>query len=419
MSSTDWLLLRIPAESDAGPTWAVVDGNGQLQSLPSVESPDNLAELAAGRHVALLVSGTDVSQFQVSLPAGNEARLLQLAPFALEDQVSQDIEQLHFAVGERDAETGLVPVAVAERARMQEWLAQAAEWQLVPHAVFAESDLVPILPGHVTMVVAGGQLLLRNGVSETGNSRPLVLPAEDPALAIDMLLAGADPASVNLAVYSTPEEWQHHGPAVEALRNRFASMNVQLNSSGLVALYAPAISQGRPINLLQGSFRPQRSSAAGWQQWRWVAMLAGALVLLHGLGSLWKLHQLRQASDELRAEITQRYTALYPGQSPGENPRLDLQKRLSVLAGAGDQQGDLLHLLAAVAAAKQNVPQAQLQSAVFEAGSLNMKLQAPDAATLEQFNQALRAGGYSAEVGASSVRDGKFEGQIVLKVGKS
>jgi hypothetical protein len=44
-----------------------------------------------------------------------------------------------------------------------------------------------------------------------------------------------------------------------------------------------------------------------------------------------------------------------------------------------------------------------------------MKLSAPDAATLEQFSQALRASGYTAEVTAGSVRDGKYEGQVDLK----
>jgi general secretion pathway protein L len=410
MSTTDWLLLRMPAGGDAEPTWALTDGAGQLLVPPTADDPVNLSTLAAGRQVALLVPGTDVSQFQVSLPPGNEARLLQLVPFALEDQVSQDIEQLHFAVGEHDAASGMVPVAVVERTRMQEWLERAAALSLVPHAVFAESDLTPVLSGHVTMVVAEGQLALRHG-----EARPLLLPADDPALAIDMLLAGTDPATVNLAVYSTPEQWHQHGVAIEALRSRFATMKVQLSAGGLMALYSATVSQTQPINLLQGAFRPQRTSGAAWQQWRWVAVLAGVLVLLHGLGTFWQLHQLKQASAEATAQMTRLYGALYPGQSPGDNPRRNLEKRLSMLAGDANQQGELLHLLAAVAAAKQNVPQALLQSAVFEARSLNMKLRAPDAATLEQFNQALRSSGYKAEVGASSLRDGKFEGQVLLK----
>src|SRR6187401_1552926 len=164
----DWLLLRIPATDEEPVSWAVADASGQLLSMPSQDTGGGLHTMATGRKVAFLVPAGEVSFFQATLPAGNEARLLQLAPFALEDQLSQDIDSLHFAVGPRDAVAGTVPVAVTERARM-------------PQALFAESDLAPALPGHVTMLVSGDQLLLRND-----GARPLVLPAADPSLALDM-----------------------------------------------------------------------------------------------------------------------------------------------------------------------------------------------------------------------------------------
>jgi general secretion pathway protein L len=216
-------------------------------------------------------------------------------------------------------------------------------------------------------------------------------------------------------VYSTPEDWAEHGSRVEALRDRVASLNVQLNAGGLVALFAQGLPHASPINLLQGSFKPQRNTGAAWQQWRWAAMLAGALVLLHGAGTFWQMHQARSAAAQSGADIARLYEALYPGQPPGRQPRRTLEQRLTSLSGEAGQQGELLHLLAAVAAAKQNVPVAMLQSAVYESGSLKMKLRAPDATALEQFNAALRASGYNAEVISSSLRDGKYEGQVELR----
>ena len=410
MATTDWLLLRIPTRNDAELTWAVVDATGQLLSLPSEDTGGGLHTVSTGRRVALLVPGADVSQLQVSLPSGNETRLLQLAPFALEDQVSQDIDQLHFAVGQRDSASGLVPVAVVDRSRMQDWLARAAELQLIPHAVFAESDLAPALPGHVTMVVADDQLLLRNDLA-----RPLLLPASDPALALEILLGTKELAAVHLAVYSTEEDWERHGSAVEALRDRVASLKVQLNAGGMVALFAQGLAQASPINMLQGTFKPQRSGGSTWLQWRWAAAVAGALILLDAAGSSWQLYQLRKASAQSREDMAKVYDAVYPGQPPGTQPRRAMEKHLASLSGSGGQQSDVLPMLAAVAAAKQNVPVATLQSAVYESGSLKMKLRAPDATALEQFKQALSNSGYKAEIVASSLRDGKYEGQVELK----
>lgn len=407
----DWLLLRLPVEEDAPVSWAVADSHGQLLSVPSQDTGGGLHTMATGRKVALLIPAGEVSFFDVPLPAGNETRLQQLAPFALEDQVSQDIDTLHFAVGARDAASGMVPVAVMERSQMQQWLDRATALQLMPHAVYAESDLSPVLPGHVTMLVAGDQLLLRND-----QARPLVLPAADPSLALDMLLGSPENiAQANLTVYVGPGDWQKYSQVLEPLRERVASFKVQLSNGGILAQLAQGLAHSAPINLLQGPFKPRGASVTNWQAWRWVAGLAAALLVLHGVGSWWQLHKLRQASNEVTAAMAQLYGSIFPGQRMGNSPRRTLEKRLAAVAGGGGSQGELLHLLAAVAAAKQNVPVAQLESLTFKPGSMQLKLTAPDATTLEQFNQALRASGYKADLTSGTARGTAYEGQVELK----
>jgi len=406
----DWLLLRIPATDEEPVSWAVADAQGQLLSMPSQDTGGGLHTMATGRKVAFLVPAGEVSFFQAMLPSGNEARLLQLAPFALEDQLSQDIDSLHFAVGPREPGTGMVPVAVTERAHMRQWLDRAARLQLIPQALFSESDLAPSLPGHVTMLVSGDQLLLRND-----GARPLVLPAADPSLALDMLLGpGGNAAHANLTIFVGPGDWQKHASRIEPLRERVASFKVQMNNGGLFAQLAQGMVHSTPINLLQGDYKPRGRSTADWKAWRWPAGLAAALLLMHVAGSLWQLHQLHKASAALDESTAQLYGSIFPGQRPGIDPRRTLERRLSALAGGGGARGELNSLLAAVAAAKQNVPVAKLESLNFKPGSMQLKLTAPDASTLEQFNQALRAGGYAAELSAGNARGGSYEGQVQL-----
>src|SRR5690606_32587597 len=115
MATGDWILLRLPATPGEAPLWALVDSSGALLPQPAEDPATSLPVLAAGRQLALLAPSSDVSLFMAQLPAGNEARLQQLAPFALEEQVSEDLEDLHFAVGARHAATGEVPVVVASR----------------------------------------------------------------------------------------------------------------------------------------------------------------------------------------------------------------------------------------------------------------------------------------------------------------
>ena len=320
----DWLLLRLPAEEDAPASWVVADAQGQLLSMPSQDVSGGLHTMATGRKVALLLPAGEVSFFQVTLPPGNEARLLQLAPFALEDQLSQDIDALHFAVGARDSATGSVPVAVMERDRLQQFVERAARLQLIPHAVFAESDLAPVLPGHVTMLVTGDQLLLRDDTA-----RPVVLPAADPLLALQMLpAAGANLAQANLTVFVGPGDWQQHSRTIEPLREQVGSFKVQLNNGGVLAQLAQGLALGAPLNLLQGALRPRNTSKASWQAWRWVAGLAALLLVVHVAGSFWELQKLRRTSTELEGAIAQLYGSIFPGQPVDREPRRALEKRL-------------------------------------------------------------------------------------------
>ena len=57
-------------------------------------------------------------------PAKGAAKLAQVIPYALEERVADEIENLHFAIGDRDAASGRVPVVVIARARIDERLAE-------------------------------------------------------------------------------------------------------------------------------------------------------------------------------------------------------------------------------------------------------------------------------------------------------
>jgi type II secretion system protein L len=254
-------------------------------------------------------------------------------------------------------------------------------------------------------------LLLRHGAA-----RPLLMPASDPQLALEMLLPDTtDLANANLAVFAAPTDWQQHGKTIESLRDRVASYKVQLSAGGVLAVMAQALHEAAPINLLQGAFRPKTADGQTWHKWRWVAALAGALLLLHGVASWWELRQLRRTSASTEAEINQLLSTVYAGQPPAGDARRNVELRLATVVGSAGQPGDLLNQLAALAAAKQNVPVVQMQSLSFKTGSLQMKLTAPDAATLEKFSEALRAGGYSSQVTAGNLREGQYEGQVDLR----
>ena len=59
----------------------------------------------------VLVPGTDALLAEPVLPLKSGAKLAQVVPFALEEQLATDVEDLHFAVGKREGRPG-TPVTV-------------------------------------------------------------------------------------------------------------------------------------------------------------------------------------------------------------------------------------------------------------------------------------------------------------------
>src|SRR5579871_154926 len=118
----DWLLLRLPRAPEMPATWLVVDSRG-VASGPPQSGPLSLAAArTAGRMICVLVPGTDVLVAEPELPTKAGTKLQQLVPYALEEQLADDIDDLHFAIGKRPPDSTRTPVAVVTRALMDQWL---------------------------------------------------------------------------------------------------------------------------------------------------------------------------------------------------------------------------------------------------------------------------------------------------------
>ena len=227
------------------------------------------------------------------------------------------------------------------------------------------------------------------------------MPAADPALALEMLLGSGDAAGRRQSGrLRQPEDWPRYAAAIEALRERVASFNVQLESGGLLAhVCAGNLPQARPINLLQGAFRPDQSRSGSWQRWRGVAVALLALVVLHGAGSWWQLHR--------------------PDAEVGTTGQVHGQPVQFGLSRAATGCGSAPPVRTAPGADRRRLrpkresccrcwrpwrPRSRTcrwrswSRSPSSPGSMQLRVGAPDANTLEQFSQALRAGGYGVEI---------------------
>ncbi len=408
----EWLILRVPRAADAAASWLVTDGAGRPLAAVQNGPLASAAAAATGRRVAALVPAAEVLSLEAELPARAGARAAQLVPFALEEQLANDIESQHFAIAPV-GQSGRTPVAVVARTLLDEWLTQLAAAGIAPELLCSEAALLPRLAGHTVALLDGDTLLLAAG----DGSPPLVLSAPEGGFAGAIAVAlGDDARATQLLLHTSALDWQRRSAEIEAAQPLLGSLKAQLLGSGPLPWLAAQIQDAAPINLLQGRYVPRSALGGGWARWRTAAGLAAALLLLHAGSQLWALWHLKRATNELDAQISAIAGPQFAGAGSSIRPRLEVKLNDSNAAGG---RAGFLPVLQSLAEALDDTPGARVQSLNFRAGELQMKVRASDAQSIDHINQSLRAAGWRAELISGNAAGDGFEGNIELRSGSS
>jgi len=281
--------------------------------------------------------------------------------------------------------------------------------------MYADTDLLPANPGQAVAWLDGDMVVVR----PAGGS-PVAMPTD--ALPEALALARAQPADefavetfgAGLILYTSAAEWQTHGPAVEALREQFDGITVQVLSDGPLPLLAQQLPANTAINLLQGAYAPQTSNPVGWRAWRVAAILLACLVGLHVAGKATELLVLKKREHTLDASIDQAFRAAMPGEHNTTDARRRMEQRLVTARGGGEFSG-LLPALGALAVARNGAPGTVVQALSFREGAVDLKLAAPNAESLDRISRSLRDNGWQADLTAGNAARSGYEGRIQIR----
>jgi general secretion pathway protein L len=406
---TETLVIRLRSTEDAPASWLIIDGNGARSgSVVSGPIADALS-LAQGRRTVVVLPAAEVTLAEPDLPpVRGAARIAQAVPFALEEQLASDLENLHFAVGARNPAASATPVAIVARSVLDRWQATWDAAGIHPAAAYAESSLIPAAPNATVLVLDEGTLHVKRpgGVAYAMDALSL-----DSAL--ELALAPSTEAGEHVAFYAGTADYESNKALIEGLRERTATLQVKLLPDGILPLLAAQLPTARPVNLLQGDYAPPSSFGSQLKVWRLPAGLAAATLLVFVGAQGFKLWQLRKAEKQLDAEIAQTFNSILPGQ-PLVDPRAQVE---GVLARAGGGQGTLLPAISLLAQAVAQAPATRIEGMSFRAGVLELRVVAPNIETLDGIRQAMGSRGATVELQSTNPRDQQVEGRLHVRMG--
>ena len=388
------LLIRTGQGDDGNCEWLPLDDAGQ--PVGRVRSGDLTAAAAEanGLRVVVLVPGIDCLLTQATIPGRNRQKLLRAVPFALEEQLIEDVENSHFSLGPA-LPGGRYPVVVIATRRIDAILDACRSAGLDVYQLVPDLLAVPCSGDAVCVVIDGDLALVRTGpysgfVVETENLGLMLAAEEQPED------SPARPVAIQIPA----------GAVLPDLGEAAATAEISRYEGSALMLFSQGMGGGI-IDLLQGVYSRNQEWGKLWRPWRATAALLLAGVLLSNIVTGVDYFRLRNEREELNARMKSVFLESFPGTRRVVDPRVQMQQQLEQLQRRAGSGGRFLTLLARSADVLRTAKDIEIAGASYRAGRLDVDLTAANLQVLDQLKQALSAHGLEVEIQSAAADAGQ------------
>ena len=369
--------------------------SGELESVNELHT---LADKASQRSVIVLVPGQEVSLKALQVPGKSERAIRMAAPYMLEDELAQDVEQLFFAYGKgiKDEQSANCHLAVVSKNKMDTWQQWLAEADIVCDVMTPEVLALPSLSEQWSMIAYDDELVIRQGAWQG---------------------VTLEPALIDIAC----QHWlQQELPTIKRFTDLPESTNELPTEVALLDLPLAVIAaQGKPtFNLLQGAYKQRKQQASWLKHWSLAAGFLLAAVLLSFVQQGLSLYQVKTEQAALEQQIKDTYLAAFPKTKRVRISTVKSQlKQKLAQSGRGNQQESFLAMMMAMEPAFKQVKSLQLSSMKFDGkrGEVRIQASAKDYQSFDQFKSLLEQRGLQVNQGAQNNQGNLVTGSISVR----
>ncbi len=377
-------------------------------------------------HALLLIPGEHVLLTEVSVPSQKPKHLAKAVPYLLEEQLTEDVEALHFALLGK-VENGQVSVAVMNRELLTDWLAQLKDLGIHATAMVPDVLAIPMQPQHWYLILQRQRTLLR-----TGEYQGLAFPGTQMPVFLDTLFEQANLAQQAIQIQLIHEMSDKvSGRILDALKLEIESAEVatlltvnrqHIDSSCFEimakTLYNQQLEKKQP-NLLQGAFKTKSAGLAlRVNPFPLAACFAIFSVLQLGiwLGQGWYLNQRADALDQQADSF---YRQHFPNAPRGLGKKKALQQLLE--APPASAQTGFINLVQVMGQQMQQLTQGNPQKMAIRSltfrgdkSSLQVELNVEDFGLLDQLKGLIEQAGTKVTIEGATKEKDKVKARMTL-----
>ncbi len=382
------------------------EGEERSASTSSAQSLQQKSWDDFSGEVYVFVPTLDIYLTQTKLPQLSATKLQKAIPYAIEDEITQEVKSCHFAFTPIDS-AGNIAIAVASQERMNAWL------ESLPAAL--KQNLRAMIPDVLCLPWAEGSWT----IGEMG----------DLALVRLDRLAGFAIEKDNVVNFLA-QYMRDNNHQVEKIVLVTVAPSSPLEREIVDKLQIPVVLSAQKeswpivliknydkehvVDLLQGEYQSNYSGRALPRLrrvfWR---MAAAWLIILTGFGLI-KLSLLTYQTHKLDGQLATIYDEIFPGESYKVNSKQRIETALAAVKKAR-QQNVFLRLVAAASPILVNTKGVVVQGAVFSNAQLDVQVEASDFQLLDKVTAELRAKGVIAEQSRATKIGDVTQAHLLLK----
>ncbi|MFK7861825.1 MAG: type II secretion system protein GspL [Granulosicoccus sp.] len=400
------VIIYMPLVGEDNVQWALSDEKGALTTAVREGPLQEAADSVEGRRVTLILPADDVLLAQTVIPGNSLARAQQAVPFALEEQVADDVDDLHFALGTKNRNDEY-PVAVVGLAAMDMITERCAEAGLRATEIVPETLALPVLSAATPGVTVWSALLDQGrAVVRLGEYQGFVTDSGMASMMIEGALSGKeDEGQTSLVAFSTVSATPLELPDTLEVEIR--------RCDHPLALYASGLASTPHVNLLQGAYSPKKDFDKTWKPWRSTLVLAACVCVVLVAGKWLELRQLQEQEAALDTQIASAFKQALPD-ARMQRPRRQVQSALENI-GAVNNDG-FTSRMAQIAASLSTQPQTELRTIGYRNGRFDLDLNTDDVPTLDALKSELgKRGSLDMSVQSANRENNTVRGRVRIE----
>lgn len=391
------ILLRIdPTATEA--SWQRLE-NGQLAGSLHRGSLADAYRYSRGTPVVVLVPSEEVFITTAILPGKNRKKLLKAAPYVVEDQIVDEIDQLHFALSLQPVH-GRYLVAAIEEKLIQYWDSALRVARIRTDTMVPDILALPDKQDSWTVLLELKRALVRSPHGMFASD------IENLPLMLTNLAAAADTDKPDQVMVYDCSQAGH----AQTLQTRTPEIeyNVVDCADGVFGVFARSFDLHHTVNLLQGEYNRQEGMIKHVKPWIPAAALFGLWLSWQLVVSLVDLIDMNATSNQLSQQMREVHKMAFTGAKPPAPgyERTDMQARLNKLQEKqGQASGSLQEMLVKTAPVLKNVNGVQVNALRYNNGRLDVELTIKQSSDLEPLRKKLEEQtGWEVKSQASTVK---------------